>query len=464
MKKSNKTILWSIVSTLLLAVILCAILTNGFLEWNRYCVFGHDYGENNKCIRCGKDKPIENEQEALVTEQYSFTASAKKLMANNGEISLQAANDVESISYRTAVPTDFERVNISDNLSRTTSLYVDLTGLSFQSPKLYVMNILSTSEASLYLYVDVQDVGEANFDVDIEVSVVYDNSRMPRSGGSISSSIYELGQYEGLLITLPSDLLGTVEDFGDLNHNALYRTKYSVLPTAPTKTGYTFTGWYTDAACTNKYTAPTVTSDITLYAGFRANTYSVKFNANGGSGTMNNLSMTYDQAKNLTAIGFTKDHYRLKGWSTSANGSVAYSDKQSVKNLTATDGATVELFAVWERSEVAVTFVSDGNTVATTWIAIGTKATLPTNPTKEGHTFIGWYFEDGSKYETQNISEDITLTARFEIIRCTVTFIVDGEVYATYVCDWGTSLADALSANDINPILLKTEDEYSRNF
>ena len=235
------------------------------------------------------------------------------------------------------------------------------------------------------------------------------------------------------------------------------------LPPAPTKTGYTFTGWYTDEACTNKYTDDKVYGDITLYAGFQANSYEIKFNANSGSGTMANEAMTYDQAKNLTANTFTKEHYAFQGWATSADGEVVYANNAEVKNLTATDGAVIELFAVWERSEVSVTFVSEGNTVATTWIAIGTKATLPETPVKEGHLFDGWYYEDGTKYETQNISEDITLTAKFSIIRCTVTFIVDGEVYAVYVCDWGTSIAQALNGAGVNTALYKA-DEHSRNF
>ena len=101
--------------------------------------------------------------------------------------------------------------------------------------------------------------------------------------------------------------------------------------------------------------------------------------------------------------------------------------------------------------------------MATTWIAIGTKATLPETPVKEGHLFDGWYYEDGTEYEEQNISEDITLTAKFSIIRCTVTFIVDGEVYAVYVCDWGTSIAQALNGAGVNTALYKA-DEHSRNF
>ena len=238
----------------------------------------------------------------------------------------------------------------------------------------------------------------------------------------------------------------------------------SELPDPPTKTGYTFTGWYTDPECNNKYTEDKVIGNITLYAGFRANTYTIVFNANTGSGTMSNQSMTYDTAANLTANTFTKDKYTFKGWATTAGGgSVEYADGQSVKNLTATDGATINLYAVWELNSYTVSFVVDGETTSTINVNIDASATLPEEPSKEGYNFIGWFLEDGTQYTNQAITADTVLTAKFEIIKCTVTFIVDGEVYARYECDYGTNLSELLSQN-VNTLLYSVEGEYSPNF
>lgn len=65
------------------------------------------------------------------------------------------------------------------------------------------------------------------------------------------------------------------------------------------------------------------------------------------------MSMTYDVAKNLTANGFTRTSYKFKNWNTKSDGSgTSYKDKQSVKNLTTTDGATVNLYAQWEYDPV----------------------------------------------------------------------------------------------------------------
>ena len=76
--------------------------------------------------------------------------------------------------------------------------------------------------------------------------------------------------------------------------------------------------------------------------------YSVKFNANGGTGTMANESFTYGTAKALTANAFTRTDYTFQGWATSASGAKVYNDKQSVSNLTQTSGAVVNLYAVWK--------------------------------------------------------------------------------------------------------------------
>ena len=85
-------------------------------------------------------------------------------------------------------------------------------------------------------------------------------------------------------------------------------------------------------------------------------TYSVKFNANGGSGTMANETFTYGVVKALTANTFTRTGYTFQGWATTSTGAVVYSDKQSVSNLTVTPNATVNLYAVWKAETYTVRY------------------------------------------------------------------------------------------------------------
>ena len=152
-------------------------------------------------------------------------------------------------------------------------------------------------------------------------------------------------------------------------------------------------------------TIVTAASDHTLYAKWRPITYTIAYNGNGNtSGSTASSTHTYDEAKNLTANGFVKAGYTFAGWSTSSGGSVNYSDKQSVINLSSTQDAVVTLYAKWTANTYNVTANANGGTIPTTsgWtVASGgatatknvtfdkTYGTLPT-PTKTGFTFVGW--------------------------------------------------------------------------
>ena len=125
-----------------------------------------------------------------------------------------------------------------------------------------------------------------------------------------------------------------------------------VLP-APAKKGYTFGGWYKEAAHTNKVTKiPNgSTGNKTFYSAWTAIKYSVKFNANGGSGTMTNQTgIKYGTTVTLKANTFTRSGYTFNGWNRKADGSgTSYADKASVKNLASTEGGVVTLYAQWKK-------------------------------------------------------------------------------------------------------------------
>ena len=59
-------------------------------------------------------------------------------------------------------------------------------------------------------------------------------------------------------------------------------------------------------------------------------------------------------------------------------------------------------------------------------------------PTKLGHDFLGWFYEDGTEYTGQAIKEDTTLIAHWQIKTFTVTFYVDGEIYTVKEVEYGT--------------------------
>ena len=133
----------------------------------------------------------------------------------------------------------------------------------------------------------------------------------------------------------------------------------SVTVAAASKTGYTFASWSGATADVALLASATATSttltmpsrDVAYSATYTPNTYTVKFNANGGSGTMSVESFTYDTSKALAANAFTRNGWTFMGWAESASATtVKYTNGQTVKNL-ATSG-TKNLYAVWEAQGV----------------------------------------------------------------------------------------------------------------
>ncbi len=119
-------------------------------------------------------------------------------------------------------------------------------------------------------------------------------------------------------------------------------------PADPTRTDYVFAGWYTDSAFTSTFSFDTpIEAPITIYAKWSQPSYTIVFNANGGTGSMNNISMTYGTATTLTENSFVKSGYEFLGWNTnSAAETILFADKCNVKNLT-TEEATINLYAIW---------------------------------------------------------------------------------------------------------------------
>ena len=97
------------------------------------------------------------------------------------------------------------------------------------------------------------------------------------------------------------------------------------------KSGYIFDGWYKEDSFATQVPKITKgsTGNITLYAKW-TKTYTVTFDANGGSGAMNPQIFTYGEPQNLSPNEFTMENKDFLGWATSAGVGVSYSDKAKI--------------------------------------------------------------------------------------------------------------------------------------
>ena len=130
-----------------------------------------------------------------------------------------------------------------------------------------------------------------------------------------------------------------------------YGANLVLSSTKPTRTGYSFVRWNTKTDNTGTAYNPGATysgnAALTLYAIWSANTYTVSYNANGGTGAPANQTKTHGTNLTLSSTKPTRTNYNFLGWSTSANGGVVYASGASYTNNSA-----ITLYAVWELAYV----------------------------------------------------------------------------------------------------------------
>lgn len=142
-----------------------------------------------------------------------------------------------------------------------------------------------------------------------------------------------------------------------------YTTAYTIQTGTPTKTGHSFGGWNTNSSGTGtNYSAGatyknanTVPTAATLYAKWTANTYTVSYNANSGSGAPSAQTKTYGVTLKLSTTKPTRTGYTFKTWNTKADGTGT--NYASGANYTANAAAT--LYAIWTPNPSTITSASN---------------------------------------------------------------------------------------------------------
>ncbi len=249
----------------------------------------------------------------------------------------------------------------------------------------------------------------------------------------------------------------TYKDQGNVTftgtHASGYPTKhtYGVETTLKnaTKTGYTFGGWHTDAACTQKVTslgATAYTANITLYAKWTAKTYAITLNANYTGGTNGSATATYNKNTVTNLTQPTRTDYRCNGYYTAESGGtlVLYTNgtlAKSVSGYTDADGnwikdGTATLYAQWtyDVTEYTVTFAAGtgftsygsvtayNNTTSATitspaTVRSGQSITFTATP-KPGYEVEGWYTNaacTAGKHDAGNTTYTTSITGNTNV-------------------------------------------------
>ena len=126
-----------------------------------------------------------------------------------------------------------------------------------------------------------------------------------------------------------------------------YGEVITLSSTRPTRYGYIFQGWAKSSSGAVEYQPGSkygLDANTTLYAIWKAETYTISFNANGGSGAPGNQTKTYGQTLTLSSTKPTRTNYNFLGWATSSGSSTA--EYQAGGSYT--NNAAVTLYAVWQ--------------------------------------------------------------------------------------------------------------------
>ncbi|MBP3238618.1 MAG: InlB B-repeat-containing protein [Lachnospiraceae bacterium] len=218
---------------------------------------------------------------------------------------------------------------------------------------------------------------------------------------------------------------------GEVSNKTLtvvYGRKYGELPEAK-RTGYFFAGWYTSAQGGTRVTENDIVStasEHTLYAQWSNNSYTVTFDANGGTVDTVSKKVSYEYTYGELPVA-KRPGYVFSGWYTASSGGSRVTSGTKVSNT-----SDHKLYARWQAQEYTVSFdANGGNSVNSIKVVYGMKyGTLPAS-NKTGYTFTGWYtsISGGEKVENNtkySVTSNQTLFAHWNANKYTVSFDGNG--------------------------------------
>lgn len=251
--------------------------------------------------------------------------------------------------------------------------------------------------------------------------------------------------FECILLDQPTYTI-TYELGGGENHidnpDSYKETTKTFTLEEPTRYGYTFKGWYLDKDYQNRVTEIKRGSsgNLTLYAKWAANKYTIQFNGNKHTtGNMELQTIKYGKAAKLSKNTFARTGYTFKEWNTKADGSgTAYKNQEEVKKLSAKNGDTITLYAQWKKAKktektYSITYKLNKGKNNKSNPASYTKKTATIklkNASRKGYTFKGWYSDKKYQNKVTQIKKgstgNVTFYAKWTANKYTIKFNGNG--------------------------------------
>ena len=344
-----------------------------------------------------------------VTIPLSITNLAEGVFLDNQLTSIEIPNSVTNIGRWAFGENRLSSLEIPKNV-------ITVEDNAFNDNQLIKVKVLSDTTVLL------EDTFKAN---PIELTIYGHDASTAQAYASQYNHLFELLTYK-VIYNDNGSVRGNIPvDANMYQRNA----KATIMDNvgALEKTGYLFDGWNSTAKGDGvDYKVNSIIdveeSDLTLYAKWTPNLYTVTFNTDGGT-TIDSLTVMYDkevtQPTDPTKVGHT-----FAGW--------YIDDTFDTLWDFAADRITgdITLYAKWAAEEYTVTFNTSGGTaISPATVMYNEQMSKPTAPTRADHTFAGWYKDEALtmpwSFDTDIVTEDITLYARWEVEQSLYTLDFD---------------------------------------